>query len=109
MDAYEEKNIIEETEAYFMHIKDRLKNKVNNYNMNERELSISDNVFTIPYEFDRNYLQDLCTSEGIRMWYTSTNDRPGMINYLPRHDIINFSQRTIDIIIQNNLLIRRIK
>lgn len=103
-------NTIEETEAYFMHIKDRLKNKVNKYNMRERELSISDNVFTIPYEFDRNYLQDLCDSEGIKMWYTSTNDRDGMINYLPRYDIINFSQRTIDIIMQNNLqLVRRMQ
>ena len=38
------------------------------------------------------------------MWFSSLDDRIGMINWNPSKDIIHFSQRTIDIIIKNNLI-----
>ena len=97
----------DQTLLFFENIKKRLKDKVNSYNYLERELSITEYIFTIPYEYDINKLIELCESEGIKVWYSSSNDRPGMINYCPLHDKLNFTQKTSDIIIKNNLKILR--
>ena len=76
-----------------------------NYRLKDSEYSVTDGVLTI----NRDYLKELCDNENIKVWYTSTNDKAGMINWNPSNDIVNFSQKTIDIIIKNNLqLIRRV-
>ena len=97
----------EETKAYFEYIKRRLKNKVVESTVYVNEVFISESI--VHREIDEDYLRELCSSENIKMWYSSLNDRAGMINWNPSKDIINFSQRTIDIITKNNLqLVRRI-
>ena len=96
-----------ETEMYFDYIKNRLKNKVVEDNVYTKEVYVIESIMHKP--INRDYLKELCDHENIKVWYTSTNDKAGMINWNPSNDIVNFSQKTIDIIIKNNLqLIRRV-
>ena len=96
-----------ETEVYFEYIKNRLKNKVIENVVYVNEVFISEPM--AHRVIDEDYLRELCSNENIKMWYSSLDDRAGMINWNPSKDIINFSQKTIDIIIKNDLqLIRRI-
>ena len=99
----------EETKAYFEYIKCRLKNKVIESTVYVNEVYISETI--VHRKIDEDYLRELCDNENIKMWYSSLNDRAGMMNWNPSKDIIHFSQKTPEIIIKYNLqlkLIRRV-